>query len=142
MTLVTAKKIGLVMALSPAPNSLAELDDIVSKGLPKQALKACVAHIFNSAEDRRQLLNKVIPEATYRRRRDCLSARESGRTERLARVFATTAHVWSSDTDAQIFLTTSHPLLRGATPLDVSMSEVGARRVEELLWKLFYGVAV
>jgi uncharacterized protein (DUF2384 family) len=33
-----------------------------------------------------------------------------------------------------------HPLLDGRTPLDVAMTELGARRVEELLWKLFYGV--
>jgi len=28
-----------------------------------------------------------------------------------------------------------------STPLDVSMTEIGARRVEELLWKLYYGLA-
>jgi uncharacterized protein (DUF2384 family) len=32
-------------------------------------------------------------------------------------------------------------MLQGRAPLDVSMSELGARRVEELLWKLYYGIA-
>ena len=32
-------------------------------------------------------------------------------------------------------------MLQGRTPLDVSMTELGARRVEELLWKLYYGIA-
>ena len=44
------------------------------------------------------------------------------------------------EADAREFLNTSHPLMEGRTPLDVSMTELGARRVEELLWKLFYGI--
>jgi uncharacterized protein (DUF2384 family) len=31
-------------------------------------------------------------------------------------------------------------LLEGRTPLEVAFTELGARRVEELLWKLFYGL--
>jgi uncharacterized protein (DUF2384 family) len=30
-------------------------------------------------------------------------------------------------------------MLGGRTPLDVAMTELGARRVEALLWRLFYG---
>lgn len=82
-----------------------------------------------------------MPEATYKRRRNKLTAEESGRAERLARVYATAQYVWDSDEDARTFLHTPHPMLSGQTPLDVSMSELGARRVEELLWKLFYGIA-
>jgi uncharacterized protein (DUF2384 family) len=36
---------------------------------------------------------------------------------------------------------TAHPLLGGNKPLDVAMTELGARRVEELLWRLFYGMS-
>jgi uncharacterized protein (DUF2384 family) len=32
-------------------------------------------------------------------------------------------------------------MLQDRTPLDVSMSELGARRVEEVLWRLYYGIA-
>jgi uncharacterized protein (DUF2384 family) len=31
-------------------------------------------------------------------------------------------------------------MLEGRTPLEVSLTELGARRVEELMWKLFYGL--
>ncbi|MFD2272356.1 antitoxin Xre/MbcA/ParS toxin-binding domain-containing protein [Undibacterium arcticum] len=55
-------------------------------------------------------------------------------------MFATAEHVWDSEVDAREFLHTPHPLLNSQTPLDVSMTELGARRVEELLWKLFYGL--
>ncbi len=141
MLLVSPEKIASVMALSPMPHSFAELDAMVAKGLPKGALKASIDHIYASAEDRKQLLYRIIPEATYKRRRESLSAEESGRTERLARIFATAAYVWDSENDARAFLTTPHAMLQGRSPLEVSMSELGARRVEELLWRLYYGIA-
>ncbi len=141
MMLVTPEKIASVMALFPLPHSFAELDDLVTQGLPKHALKASVDRVCLSGEDRKKLLYRIIPEATYKRRRVSLSADESEKAERLARIFATTEFVWNSEADARQFLNTPHPMLQGRTPLDVSMTELGARRVEELLWKLFYGIA-
>ncbi len=141
MVLVTPERIASVMALVPVPHSFAELDDLVSKGLPKGTLKASVERICRSSEDRKHLLYRIIPEATYKRRRKSLSVEESQRTERLARVFATAQYVWDSEDDAGVFLNTPHSMLQGRTPLDVSMTELGARRVEELLWKLYYGIA-
>ncbi len=141
MVLVTPEKIASVMALASVPHSFAELDELVSHGLPKNALKASVDRICLNNEDRKHLLYRIIPEATYKRRRNSLSVDESERAERLARVYATAEYVWNSDDDARAFLHAPHPMLQGRTPLDVSMSELGARRVEELLWKLYYGIA-
>jgi putative toxin-antitoxin system antitoxin component (TIGR02293 family) len=62
--------------------------------------------------------------------------------ERRARVVATADYVWKSKADAQQFLNTPHSLLDGRTPLDASMTEPGARRVEEWMWRLFYEVSV
>ena len=141
MVLVTPEQIASVMALFPVPHSFAELDDLVADGLPKNALKASIERICMTREGRKSLLYRIVPEATFKRRRDKLTAEESERAERLARVFATAEYVWNSDDDARAFLHTPHPMLQGRTPLDVAMTELGARRVEELLWKLFYGIA-
>ncbi|MBG6076635.1 antitoxin Xre/MbcA/ParS toxin-binding domain-containing protein [Polaromonas sp. CG_9.11] len=141
MVLVTPEKIAAVMALLPLPHSFAELDDRIAHGLPKDALKASVDRVLLAGEDRKKLLYRIVPEATYKRRRGTLTADESGRAERLARVFATADYVWNSEDDARAFLSAPHPMLQGRTPLDVSMTELGARRVEELLWKLYYGLA-
>ncbi|MBT9499587.1 MULTISPECIES: antitoxin Xre/MbcA/ParS toxin-binding domain-containing protein [Zoogloea] len=141
MLLVSPQKIAAVMDLVPVPHSFSELDEMVSKGLPKGSLKASIEHVCKSSEERKALLYRIIPEATYKRRRDSLSAEESGRTERLARIFATAEYVWNSEQDAQAFLGSPHAMLQGRTPLDVSMTELGARRVEELLWRLYYGIA-
>ena len=140
MTLVTPQKIASVMALATLPRSFAELDDLVQQGLPKTALRASVDRLGRTAEERRRLLLRIISEATFKRRMDRLTPDESEKTERLARVFATALHVWDDEDDARDFLNTPHPLLGERSPLDVAMTELGARRVEELLWELFYGL--
>ena len=140
MLLVTPEKIASTMSLLPIPHTFAELDNLVAHGLPKHALKTIVDMVGLNTEERKQLLYRIIPEATYKRRRDRLSAEESERTERLARIYATAQYVWDSDDDARAFLHTPHPLLQGRAPLDVSLTELGARRVEELLWQLYYGI--
>jgi putative toxin-antitoxin system antitoxin component (TIGR02293 family) len=141
MVLVTPEKIASFMSLMPVTHSFAELDALVSHGVPKRALKTIVDTIGLNTEERKQLLYRIVPEATYKRRRDKLSAEESERTERLARIYATAQHVWNSEDEARDFLHGSHPMLQNRTPLDVSMTELGARRVEELLWRLYYGIA-
>jgi putative toxin-antitoxin system antitoxin component (TIGR02293 family) len=141
MIAISPEKIAAVMALTPVPTSFSELDEMVRLGLPKAALRISADHVGRTVEERRALLYRIVPEATYKRRRDRLSSDESEKAERLARVFATAQYVWDSEEDAREFLNTPHPLLIGKTPLDVSMSELGARRVEELLWKLFYGIS-
>lgn len=140
MMVVTPESISAVMALSPAPRSIAELDAAVREGLPKSALRESVEHVARSSEERRVLMSRIVPEATFKRRRDRLTPEESEKTERLARIFATANFVWDDETDAREFLNTPHPLLEGCRPLDVAMTELGARRVEELLWRLFYGM--
>jgi putative toxin-antitoxin system antitoxin component (TIGR02293 family) len=138
--LISPQEIASVMALSPVPTSFAELDDLVRHGLPKSALRKGVEHVGRTPEERRKLLYRLVPEATFKRRRDRLSPDESQKAERLARVFATAVHVWDDETDAREFLNTPHPLLDSHPPLEVAMTELGARRVEQLLWKLFYGL--
>jgi putative toxin-antitoxin system antitoxin component (TIGR02293 family) len=140
MILVSPEQIAAVMGLQPVPHSVAELDEQVRGGLPKSALKEGVAHAARSAGERRALLTRIVPEATFKRRRDRLSPDESEKTERLARIVATARYVWDDHGDAREFLNTAHPVLQGRTPLDVAFTEIGARRVEELLWKLFYGL--
>jgi putative toxin-antitoxin system antitoxin component (TIGR02293 family) len=140
LKLITPQKIAAVMALSPLPRSLAELDDLVRQGLPISALNAGVVHVGRTPEERKRLLFRIIPETTFKRRQHRLTPDESEKTERLARVFATALHAWDDKADAREFLNTPHPLLDERAPLDVAMTELGARRVEELLWQLFYGL--
>lgn len=141
MLVVSPENISAAMALSPPRLSIAELDAAVREGLPKSALREIVDHVVRTSEERRTLMSRIVPEATFKRRKDRLTPDESEKTERLARIFATANYVWDDEEDARVFLNAAHPLLGGSTPLDVAMTELGARRVEELLWRLFYGMS-
>jgi putative toxin-antitoxin system antitoxin component (TIGR02293 family) len=121
-------------------SSINALSDAVSKGLPKAALRQTAGRIFGDRAEQRQLMNRIVPEATFKRRRDRLSAAESERTERIARVMASAEFVWTDRGDARRFMTTPHPALRGRSPLDASLSELGARQVEEILDRIFHGL--
>jgi len=79
----------------------------------------------------------VVPEATYKRRTR-LTPSESERTERLARVIAAAEYVWNDRDDAREWLTKPHPELENRPPLEAALTELGARRAEEVLDRLFY----
>ncbi|HYL74428.1 MAG TPA: antitoxin Xre/MbcA/ParS toxin-binding domain-containing protein [Bryobacteraceae bacterium] len=136
----TAKILGGSHVLGHRVTSIDALSRAVSAGLPKSALRQTAARVYQSKIEQRELMNRIVPEATFKRRRDRLSAAESERTERLARVIAQTEYVWNDRDDARQFLTTPHPALRGRTPLLVAMTELGARQVEEILDQIFYGL--
>lgn len=141
MNIVHPEEVAKVMNLTATPRTLEELDDMVTDGLPKSALKAIAERLYSHTEDRKNLLYSIVPEATYKRRKDRLSPEESGRTERLARVYATALYVWDDAEDAKDFLMKPHPLLNNRTPIVVAKSELGAVQVIQLLWRLFYGSA-
>ena len=86
MSLITPEAVAAVMELRQVPHTLAELEALVRDGLPKSALRAGVEHATQGADARRALLARIIPEATYKRRRDRLTPDESEKTERLARI--------------------------------------------------------
>jgi putative toxin-antitoxin system antitoxin component (TIGR02293 family) len=82
---------------------------------------------------------RIVPEATFKRRTR-LTQGEIERTERLARVMAAAEHTWNDRGDAREWLTRPHLELGKLSPLESAATELGARRVEELLDRLFYGI--
>lgn len=135
-----AEVMGGIAILGSAISSTEDLSRAVSSGLPKMALRLTVKRASQGANDVSQLVYKIVPEATYKRRTR-LTPAESERTERLARVIATAEYVWDDQDSAHRWLHASHPELSGRTPLQNAMTELGARQVEELLDKIFYGLA-
>lgn len=121
--------------------SIEQLEQQVEAGLPKSSLEAIARHVYGSASAATALMQRVIPAATFHRRSAELKPQESERVERLARVIATAEHVWGNADDARAFLAAPHMLLGERRPIEVALTELGARRVETLLWSLFHGVA-
>ena len=143
-TMIEASRIADVLGgrlvLGRRVASLRELSDAVAKGLPKSALRLTVEHVFADLGEQRRLIFRIVPEATYKRRRDRLSSSESERTERLARVIATAEYVWDNSDEARRFLTTPHQALAKKSPLEASMTELGARQAEEILASIEHGL--
>lgn len=133
-----ADVLGGTAVLGRRVRTLSELSRVVSEGLPKKALRNAAEHAGASGEAQ-SIVYRVVPEATYKRR-SRLSPAESERTERLARVIALTESVWGDPADSRRWLKTKHPELDGVSPLEMAFSELGARRVEELLARIEYGL--
>jgi putative toxin-antitoxin system antitoxin component (TIGR02293 family) len=71
-----------------------------------------------------------------------LSREESERLERIARVAALAEYVLDSLEDAQRFLTAPHRLLDDTAPVQLAATDLGARRVEDMLWNIEYSLPV
>jgi putative toxin-antitoxin system antitoxin component (TIGR02293 family) len=138
---VQPAKIAHRLGLRKGVVSAEHLEDQVAAGLPKSSLGAITHHVYGNTPEAAALMQQVIPAATYHRRETDLKPQESERVERLARVVATAEHVWGNEDDARSFLTTGHAMFNGKKPIEVALTELGARRVENLLWSLFHGVA-
>jgi putative toxin-antitoxin system antitoxin component (TIGR02293 family) len=134
-----AQILGVHPALELGAMSMHELAETVSLGLPKQALRRTAQRVYTEPREVNELMYKLVPEATFKRRTR-LTPAESERTERLARVIAAAEQVWGNQEDAREWLRRSHPELGDQAPIQRAMSELGAREVEELLDRMFYGL--
>jgi putative toxin-antitoxin system antitoxin component (TIGR02293 family) len=123
-------------------NTIAALNEAVNEGLPKSTLRCTVKHLYTNPSDQLRFIYRVVPEATFKRRKDRLNEAESERTERLARTIATAEYVLGDKEMARQFLINPHPMLNGKTPIETALSELGARQIEQMLFGVFYGLPV
>jgi putative toxin-antitoxin system antitoxin component (TIGR02293 family) len=120
--------------------SWSDLDAVVAAGLPRAALDAVVTHVA-SPPDSTRMKYRIVPKATYQRSAQ-LNPAHSQKAERLARVFAMVESVWHDEAEARRFMNMPHPELNGRTPVEVAMTEVGARQVEEVIERGRHGLPV
>ena len=138
----TAQVMGGQKVIRKSITTVNDLRKVVEAGLPKRALEETVEHLHPGGAKSSALLHRIVPKSTLARRKKLLPD-ESARTERLARIIALAEYVWNGNVDAaKRFLLNSHPELDGEKPIELAISEIGARQVEELLWKIVYGLPV
>jgi putative toxin-antitoxin system antitoxin component (TIGR02293 family) len=119
-------------------NDLAEL---VREGLPASSVTVLAEKLDLGSTALSQKLG--IPQRTLSRRlsrRSRLTAAESDRTVRLARVFANAVKMIGDAQKAVDWLRTPNRALGGEPPLDRLDTDVGAREVEDILGRIAYGV--
>jgi putative toxin-antitoxin system antitoxin component (TIGR02293 family) len=136
-----AEVMGGVDILGSEVRSFQDLELSVSGGLPKTALRRTVERVYLNPGEAREAIYRIVPEATFKRR-TILSQEEGARTERLPRVIAAAEYVLDDREDAREWLTKPHPELGNRSPLEAAQSELGARRVEQVLDSILYGLPV
>jgi putative toxin-antitoxin system antitoxin component (TIGR02293 family) len=139
---IAPESIAEILGLQASIRSVSELEAAVSAGLPKRSLERLSARLYLDRRTASAYKFKVVPQATWKRRSKRLSVDESERTERLARVLAHAEYVWDDRAKAREWMSKPHRELNNNTPLDAARTELGARRVEDLLDKLYYGLPV
>jgi putative toxin-antitoxin system antitoxin component (TIGR02293 family) len=119
----------------------ADLARLVRRGLPATSVTALAEKLdLGNTVLSRKL---GIPQRTLTRRlskRSRLTAAESDRTVRLARVYAHAVEMIGSEEKAVEWLRTPNRALAGERPLDQLDTDVGARAVEDILGRIAYGV--
>lgn len=132
--------LGGAKAVGRPVRTLGDLDKAIQAGLPRAALEHLMSAVAPEAE-RAKLRNRVVPRASYQRSKT-LSPMHSATTERLARISALVRSVWENDEWTQRFLWTAHPELGGRKPIEVALTELGAREVEEVIQRGLHGLPV
>jgi putative toxin-antitoxin system antitoxin component (TIGR02293 family) len=120
------------------PDDLAEL---VREGLPANSVRVLAGKL--SIGNAALSLKLGIPQRTLTRRlgqRSRLTAAESDRTARAARVYANAVEMIGDEQTAVQWLLTPNRALGGERPLDRLDTDVGAREVEDILGRIAYGV--
>lgn len=114
----------------------------IDEGLPLGTLER-VARLLAPGDA--QFKYRLVPKATFERRKGTthrLSSDEGTRLARVARVWGLALDVWRDEAEARDFLFRSHPMLEDKRPIDVVIqSEIGAELVLDVLGRLKYGSA-
>jgi putative toxin-antitoxin system antitoxin component (TIGR02293 family) len=140
VAMVTVQPIVEILGLGASVRTMQDLDSIVTAGLPKRSLVLLSSRLYSDNQVASAFKFKVVPLATWKRRTKRLSPLESERIERLARVLAAAEYALDDREEARQWISSPHRELGGKTPLETAQSEIGARRVESVLNKLFYGL--
>ena len=138
--MVPTEAIGRILGVKRSVGSANDLRTLIGRGLPKQALGHVVNYVSANPREARLLRDRLVPSATYKRRVTILKPEESEKIERIARVAALAEAAFGSQADAFEFLHAAHPELGGDPPLLAAQSELGARQVEEVLWRMEHGL--
>src|ERR1700687_2134762 len=138
---VIAEVLGGKKILGRSIKNFAQLSELIRKGLPSGSLLILgeKLDLKNAA-----LSEKLgIPPRTLTRRlsrHSRLTAAESDRTGRLARVYATAVEMIGNAGKASQWLRTPNRALGGTVPIDQLDTDLGTREVENILGRIAYGV--
>lgn len=136
-----AKVLGGSRALGRRVVSMTQLEQLVREGLPRSALDSLIDELSAAGlqDSDKPLRYKIVPRATYQRN-NRLKLQAGETTERLARLYAMLRSVFGTREAAASFLSSAHPELDNRAPIEVALTEIGGRQVEEIIERGRHGL--
>jgi putative toxin-antitoxin system antitoxin component (TIGR02293 family) len=122
--------------LKASVHSMLDLHRVILGGVPK----AAVTHLGRLYADvmPSQDFAALFTSASTMKRPGPLSLAAGERVQRVARLTALAERAFDSRDKGVAWLTTAHPMLGRATPLELARTEIGARQVERLLANILF----
>jgi putative toxin-antitoxin system antitoxin component (TIGR02293 family) len=133
------RRVGDLLHIGQAPNDLA-LADRVEAGVPASAVESLVGHGVPEPF----VFKTIVPRRTYQRRRERdepLSAEESDRAERVARMLALATIVFDDEERAARWLAAPKHQFDDRAPFALLRTKIGADVVERALLQSYFGLA-
>jgi len=134
--------VGKLLGLRSRMENRLDLARLISNGLPHGAVERVKGLLDLS--DRELAAAMGVSQKTVSRLRQNRSARVNpvagDRLYRMARLYALAREVTGGESTAKQWLRSPQFGLRGQTPLELMLTEAGAREVEELLGRIEHGV--
>jgi putative toxin-antitoxin system antitoxin component (TIGR02293 family) len=136
-----AEVLGGKKVLGRSIRNFSELSALIRQGLPSGSLVV----LGEKLDLKNATLSKKlgIPQRTFTRRlsrHSRLTAAESDRTVRMARVYVTAVEMIGNAGKVTRWLRTPNRALGGAVPIDELDTDLGAKEVENILGRIAYGV--
>lgn len=134
------KVLGGKVVLKQSIRNVDDLDRLVQRGLPYRALVRVMERFGIGLVEAQRFL--LVPPRTLARRKAQARMRaiESDRLIRLARVGARAMEVFGADEKAAAWLHRPIRALANKTPLELLQTDLGAKRVEDVLGRIEHGV--
>lgn len=134
------KVLGGRQALKQKIENVDDLDRLVQRGLPYQVFVEVMTRFALGREEAQRFL--LVPSRTLARRKAKARMRaiESDRLIRLARIGARAMEVFGTDEKAAAWLHRPVRALANKTPLELLQTDLGAKRVEDVLGRIEHGV--
>ena len=126
-------------ALGHYPESTADFRHLVLEGIPFAAVQA-VAETYGLTQEALAGLLGASQRNLARRRSGRLTAEESDRLYRFARVLAHAVEIFEAPTRVSEWLRAPNRALGKATPLQLLDTDIGVQQVDDVLGRIEHGI--
>lgn len=131
-----AEAMGGEPVLKTPVHSMLDLHKVIVHGVPKAAV-AFLGRTFANVMPTQDFA-AIFTSASTMKRAGPLSLAAGERVQRVARLTALAERTFGDRDKGVAWLTTAHPMLGRATPLELARTEIGARQVERLLTNILF----